>query len=111
MATTLLPVSADRREVHQPYIALAILQVIDVVTTGFILHHWAIRAEGNPVVARLFDDVGLEVGLASVLAFKLAVVYTFWICQTGARIAVAIYSLVVFNNLLFLFLWLTQGST
>jgi hypothetical protein len=107
MTLTLLPVRKERL-VHRPYIILAALQVLDVVTTWLILHNWSVRAEGNPIVASLLDGAGLTLGLGLVLVFKLAVVYLFWSCQSGAKIATAIYSMVVFNNLLFLILWLTS---
>lgn len=110
MSLTILPVRKPR-EVHRPYAIFAALQVLDVATTGFILTHWPIRSEGNPLVAALFEGAGLSAGLALVLAFKLAVVYLLWTCQTKIRVLSAIYSLVIVNNLLFLFLYFTQGTS
>ena len=104
---TLLPV-AKPRIVHRPYIFLAILQVLDVATTGWILHHFSTAAEGNPVVAALLSTAGLAAGLGILLALKLAVVWLLWNCQTGTKIANAIYGAVIVNNLLFLFMWATS---
>lgn len=107
MSLTLLPVRKTR-EVHRPYAILAVLQVLDVATTGWILHHFAGAEEANPLVDSLFSGVGLFAGLGILLAFKLAVVYTFWACQTGPKIALTIYSIVIINNALALFLWLVS---
>jgi len=105
MAVTLLPVRKER-SVHRSYVILALLQLLDVATTWFILHNWSVRAEGNPVAAWLLDGAGLNAGLLILLAFKLGAVYLFWSCQTGTKIANSLYGLVVTNNLLFLILWL-----
>lgn len=110
MSITLLPqtVEADVREDAYKYRILAYLQVLDVLTTGLILSYYVNATEGNPIVDFVFNTVGLVPGLAAILVLKLAVVYTLWACQTGTRIANAIYGLVVANNLLFLALWLTS---
>lgn len=105
MAFTVLPVPQPRL-IHKPYLRLAALQFVDVATTWWILHFWSVRGEGNPLIASLLNGVGLPIGMLTILALKLGVVYLLWICQTGTRIASAVYSLVVLNNLLFLFLWL-----
>lgn len=107
MTLTILPVR-QKRTIHKPYIFLAILQVLDVATTGWILHHWSVRAEGNPIAAHILTGLGLGLGLALLLAFKLAVVALFWSCQTKTRIATAIYTAVVLNNLLYLILWIAS---
>lgn len=108
MNLTLLPVRKERVE-HLRYAILAVLQVLDVALTGFILASWTERAEANPITAFIFNGLGLRVGLLVVLAFKLAAVYIFWSSQTKTKLANTIYSLVLFNNLLFLILWLLQG--
>lgn len=105
MTLTLLPVPKPRL-VHKPYAILAALQFVDVATTWWILHFWSTRSEGNPFIAYLLNGVGLPIGMLIILAFKLGMVYLLWICQTGTKIALSIYSLVVINNLLFLVLWL-----
>lgn len=105
MAFTVFPVPKPR-EIHRPYLVLAALQVLDVLTTGWILHHFAGATEGNPIVDFIFNGAGLFVGLGILLAFKLGTVYLLWTCQTGPKIATAIYSLVVANNVLALLLWL-----
>ncbi len=102
MTLTLLPVRQPHRT-HKPYLTLAALQILDVVTTGIILSFWAGSAqEGNPLVATLFHRTGLMVGLVVLLALKLAVVALFWDCQTKVRFASAIYGLVITNNLILL---------
>jgi hypothetical protein len=102
---TLLPV---RKSIvtHHPYIWLAVLQAIDVATTWCILNYWSVRSEGNPLVAEFLNSVGLPVGMLTFLALKLATVYILWICQTGTKFALSIYSLIAVNNIMFLVLWL-----
>jgi hypothetical protein len=109
MDITLLPTRAplSERISHRPYLILAALQLADVATTGWLLSRIAGTAEANPIVAAIFSTTGLTVGLAILLALKLAVVYAMWTFQTKMRIATAIYSAVVFNNLLILFGWLS----
>ena len=89
-----------------PYQLLAGLQVLDVATTWTILHHWTARAEANPVVANLIHSTGLPVAMMALIVFKLAVVWVLYEKQTGVKLMSGLYSLVVFNNLLFLGLWL-----
>lgn len=105
MTITILPVPKPRL-VHKPYAWLAALQVVDVATTWVVLHFWSTRSEGNPFIAGILNNVGLPIGMMIILAFKLGMVYLLWSCQTGTRIALSIYSLVVVNNILFLVLWL-----
>lgn len=107
MATTLLPVFIDtaERTKRKPYFMLAGLQVLDVLLTGFILHSWSERAEGNPLARIILETWGLYGGLMVLLTFKLAVVWMFYTCQTGVKIAASLYSLVLANNILFLALW------
>lgn len=107
MTVTLLPVRAERTR-HRPYALLAGLQIADVALTGWILHHWTARAEGNPVAAFMLDRAGLWVGLALLLVAKLAVVWVFYDCQTRVRLALALYTAVLVNNTLFLLLWALQ---
>lgn len=106
MPLTLLPVPQPRVR-HWPYVALGTLQLLDVATTYVILAHWSQRAEGNPIAA-FFIDYHLVGGLGLLLVLKLLVVAIFWSCQTPVRIAAVIYSAVILNNSLFLFLWLTR---
>lgn len=106
MSLTLLPEFAPSIERTRPYLILALLQVLDVTTTWVILAHWSQRAEGNPVAAAVLGSLGLTLGLIVLLVFKLSVVWLFWRCQTGVRLASAIYGLVITNNLVFLALWL-----
>lgn len=102
MTVTVLPVRQPRL-IHKPYLALAGLQVADVITTGIILSFWGdSHSEGNPLVNTLFQWNGLMIGLMILLAFKLAVVALFWDCQTRVRLASAIYGLVIVNNVLLL---------
>lgn len=105
MSFTIMPVQAEIRKTNRPYLYLATLQLLDVLTTGYILHYWALRAEGNPIAALILSEFGLSIGLTILLAFKLFTVWMFWICQTKVRIAKAIYSLVILNNLLFIVAW------
>lgn len=105
MPITFLPV-AKPREIHKPYIILAVLQFLDVASTWWILHYWSERAEGNPVVAAILNSVGLPIGMIIMLAFKMAMVYLLWTCQTGTKIALTLYVIVIFNNALYLLLWL-----
>ena len=86
------------------YQLLGGLQVLDVATTWVILDNFTSRAEGNPVVATFIHHSGLQVAMLTLLVIKLAVVYVLWEKQTGVNLMSAIYGLVVFNNLLVLFL-------
>jgi hypothetical protein len=104
---TLLPV-VKPRIVYKPHVFLAVLQVLDVLTTGWILHNFSSAAEGNPIVAAIFISTGLAVGLCLLLALKLGAVWLLWVCQTGVKIASTIYGAVILNNLLFLLLWATS---
>lgn len=104
MTITVLPVRKERVR-HRPYLLLALFQVADVLTTGFILNAWTARAEGNPIAAFILHHRGLLPGLTLLLALKLAMVWVFYVCQTGVRLASALYSLVIANNLLFILLW------
>lgn len=107
MSITLLP-SPQQRLVHKPYLWLAALQVLDVATTWMVLRWFAEANEANPLVDFLFNTVGLTTGLVALLALKLSVVYTLWVCQTKTKIAIAIYSAVIANNVLFLVLYITS---
>ena len=72
--TSVWPRRAERI-VRRPYIALAGLQVLDVLFTGIILAVFVgAGREGNPVMATLFHHVGLLAGLAIVLVMKLGTV-------------------------------------
>lgn len=107
MSVTVLPVIlAPAERTHRSrYLMLASLQVLDVLLTGFILAAWSERAEGNPIARFMIEKGGLFGGLAIILALKLFAVWMFYACQTGVKIAAAVYSLVLVNNLLFLGLW------
>lgn len=105
MSATLLPVRRERI-IHTPYVILALLQVLDVLTTWIILTAWSARAEGNPVAGTILDNFGINFGLLVLLALKLGVVALFWDCQTKVRLVTAIYGLVLVNNFVFLGLWL-----
>lgn len=83
--------------------ALAALQVMDVLTTGWVLSRFVDASEANPFVAALLSTAGLALGLVILLALKLAVVYAMWTYQTKVRLANAIYTAVIVNNLLVLF--------
>lgn len=107
MTVTLLPVRQMRTN-HRPYLLLAALQVLDVITTWIVLNYWSVRSEGNPLAASILGSLGLSLGLGVILVFKLAVVALFWDCQTRVRLASAVYGLVVLNNFLFLLLWLVN---
>jgi hypothetical protein len=103
------PPAATTRETSSDlnrYLLLAALQVLDVATTWTILANVSTRAEANPIVAGLIHHGGLQVAMVTLLAVKLAVVRVLYEKQTGVRLMSAIYSLVIFNNLLFLGLWL-----
>lgn len=91
------------------YRLLATLQFFDVATTWWILNYWETRAEGNPIVAEAIHLSGLPLAMVALLVFKLSVVYVLWEKQTGVKLMSAIYTLVVVNNLLFLFLWLVAS--
>ena len=97
--------TVDRTELHR-YLLLAALQVLDVATTWTILANVSTRAEANPIVAGLIHHGGLQVAMVTLLAVKLAVVRVLYEKQTGVKLMSAIYSLVIFNNVLFLGLWL-----
>lgn len=88
------------------YLLLAALQVLDVATTWTILANVSTRAEANPIVAGLIHHGGLSVAMVTLLAVKLAVVRVLYEKQTGVKLMSAIYGLVIFNNALFLGLWL-----
>lgn len=107
MTVTVLPVilpPTQRVKVRQ-YVFLAALQVLDVGLTGFILHGWSERAEGNPIAGFILETNGLWLGLAVMLIIKLSVVYLWYACQTGVKAATVIYGLVIGNNILFLLAW------
>lgn len=90
------------RVVHRPYVWLAGLEFMDVLTTGIILGFFVGSSEGNPIVRALFDHTGLVVGLLILLIAKLVAVAIFWTTQFPVKIATAVYGMVVFNNLLIL---------
>lgn len=90
----------------RPYQLLAGLQFLDVATTWFILIHWTERVEGNPIAAALLGWVGIDLGCLILLAFKLGLVYAVYRKQLGVKLVSALYTAVVLNNLLFLYLWL-----
>lgn len=96
----------ERRTSDAPYVVLAALQMLDVATTWVILANWSSRGEGNPVVRELIENTGLHATMLSLLVIKLAVVYVLHEKHTGVKIVSALYFAVVFNNLLFLGLWL-----
>lgn len=81
---------------------LGTLQLLDVMLTGTLLALFTQANEGNPV-ARFFTDLGVA-GLLFLVVFKVGAVALCWWCQTGVRMASAVYSLVVVNNLLALLL-------
>jgi hypothetical protein len=89
------------------YQMLAMLQVLDVLTTWVILSRFSERAEGNPIVAGLIHHGGLELAMLSLLAVKLTVVFALYRKQTGVKLMSAIYSAVIVNNVLALVLSLT----
>lgn len=105
MTVTVLPRISEARTAVTRYYLLALLQVLDVATTWYILTKWSERAEGNPLVRSILETVGITRGLFVVLLFKLGVVALFYYCQTGVKLASAIYSLVIVNNALFLALY------
>lgn len=100
------PVEAPPVRVR-PYQLLAGLQVLDVATTWIILSHWTERAEGNPIVAFFFEHVGINVGCLLILVFKFVLVYLTYRKQTGVKLISAVYTAIILNNLLFLYLWFT----
>ena len=71
-----------------------------------ILANWEARAEGNPLVSTLIHQSGLGLAMFALLTIKLAVVYVLHEKRTGVKLISAVYFMVVFNNLLFLALWL-----
>ncbi len=97
--------SVATRDLHR-YLLLATLQVLDVATTWTILANVSARAEANPIVGGLIDHGGLAVAMVTLLAVKLAVVRVLYEKQTGVKLMSAVYGLVIFNNVLFLGLWL-----
>lgn len=102
--TSVLPRRA-KRTVHKPYVVLALLQVLDVLTTGIILGVYVgAGREGNPLVSTIFEHAGLIVGLAIILALKLGAIGVLYWTQFPAKIPNAIYGLVIFNNALILLL-------
>lgn len=106
MTVTVLPrISEARVAVHRYYL-LALLQVLDVATTWYILTSWSESAERNPLIRNIIETVGIDRGLFVILLFKLGVVALFYYCQTGVKLASAIYTLVIVNNVLFLALYL-----
>lgn len=98
---------AERTE-RRPYIALGLLQVLDVAMTGVILYHWGEHAESNPLARFILTNWGLWLGMTIMLILKMSAVGFFYICQTGVKIVSALYSLVIANNVLFLGLWAWQ---
>ncbi len=90
----------------QRYLLLAALQVLDVATTWTILANVSTRAEANPIVGGLIEHGGLSAAMVTLLAIKLAVVRVLYEKQTGVKLMSAVYGLVIFNNALFLGLWL-----
>lgn len=102
MTATVLPrvLPAEHRVSRTPYLVLAVLQVLDVLTTGWILARIGNVHEGNPVVRTLLDGAGLYAGLAALLLAKVLVVGVLYVCQTRVRLAQAVYGAVIVNNLL-----------
>lgn len=99
----------DERTSIWGYRLLAALQFFDVATTWWILNYWEVRAEGNPLVAEAIRYSGLPLAMVALLVIKLSVVYVLWEKQTGVKLMSAVYTLVVANNVLFLFLWLVAS--
>lgn len=99
------PLVAVENPIWRPYAALAGLQAADVSLTAFVLAVGG--AEQNPL-ARVLTDVGWP-GLALLLIVKLSLVLLLFQRQTRVRLASALYTAVVVNNLLFaaLYLWRT----
>lgn len=87
------------------YIYLALLQLLDICTTAFLLHHYTNAAEGNPI-AKFVIDAGW-IGFPVLSALKFFAVYWLWATQGGVKIVSSIYSLVIANNLLFVILHFT----
>lgn len=106
MSVTVLPRISEARVAVTRYYMLALLQILDVATTWYILTSWSKSAERNPLIKSIIDTVGIDRGLFIILLFKLGVVALFYYCQTGVKLASAIYSLVIINNVLFLALYL-----
>ena len=84
----------------QSYQLLAGLQTIDVATTWVILANFSSKAEGNPIISTFIAHGGLTAAMVCLLVFKLSVVYVLYEKRTGVNLMSALYSLVVFNNLL-----------
>ncbi len=99
------PVVHVDEPIWRPYAALATLQAADVSLTGFVLAVGG--TEQNPL-ARVLTDLGWP-GLALLLIVKLSLVLVLFQRQTRVRLASALYTAVVVNNLLFatLYLWHT----
>ncbi len=97
-ALTVRTINRDN-PVHR-YQILAGLQAVDVATTWVILANFSARAEGNPIIGAFIHHGGLLVAMTCLLVFKLAVVYVLYEKDTGVNLMSALYSLVVFNNLL-----------
>lgn len=101
MSVTLLPQPAERIETDR-YVTLGMLQVFDVATTAVILAVFVQAVEGNPLAKWVLDHG--TVGLLAMLGFKLGAVAFAWWCQTPVRLVAAIYTLVIVNNLVVLYL-------
>ncbi len=97
-ATATAPRSATQSVT--PYQMLAGLQVADVATTWVILANWSTKAEGNPIISTFIHHGGLMTAMVALLVFKLSVVYVLYEKGTGVNLMSALYSLVIFNNLL-----------
>ena len=89
------------------YRSLALLQVLDVATTWFILSQFSGKGEGNPIIAHLISGAGLTVTMLAVLTLKLAVVRVLYEKDTKVNLISAVYGAVIVNNLLALALVVT----
>ena len=84
------------------FIVLAVLQVLDVTTTLYVLRKKA-GQEGNPVMAKLMEIFGPEFALLCPKVVVMVVIWTFrehyelwyWLVMIG------IYVLIVGNNMKF----------
>lgn len=102
------PVSITvRKSPSWTYSLLAGFQVLDVLTTWWILGFLG-GSEANPIVDAFINGVGLPASMLSLLAFKLTIVYLLWRKGSGVRFISAIYGAVIFNNLLFLLVRITM---
>lgn len=99
-ALTILPTPfvAVERPIVRPYAMLGALQVADVGLTAAVLAVGG--AEQNPL-ARFLTDLGWT-GLALLLLIKLCLVCLLFQKQTPVKLASAVYTAVVANNLLML---------